>query len=102
MTYDFDLKFETELEVTVGDKALNDMFDQLNMPRLEKSSRAVVEHKISITNSATIPTQDVIEQFKKTVFECVSDAFNKKADKNSSTKVIETRFVGIINLVERK
>lgn len=101
MLYDFDLKFETELLVVSGDKALNDLLMKLNMPKLEKSGSATVEHTMSINNASFLPTNDVIEKYKQVIFECMTENFNGLKD-NYSVKVIETRFIGIVNLTQKE
>ena len=101
MVYDYELKYETEIEVAFGDVAFNEMMDALNMPRIEKRGRTTINHKVSVTDSPVLPQQSFIEAPKENILNCMKDAF-KKENQSMKVTVLKTDFVGIINLIEKE
>lgn len=103
MVYDYDLKYESEIEVTVdvGTQELNDMLEQFNMPRMEKTGRMTIDHKVSVTDSPILPQQSFIDATRENILNCMKETFMKEKT-SMNVKVIDTNFIGIVNLKEKE
>jgi hypothetical protein len=100
MLYDYELTYESSVFVNLLSKDLCEMLQGLNMVDCKYGNTLRISHKVSVKDATTIPKQEFIEATRKQIFECLHESFAKENGIN--VDVIETRFLGIVNLIEKE